>query len=98
MADKRITVWVQRFKDRPTLQLQWIDPVTNRRKTRSAETSDEGEAEQKRKDLGLTTPTWMTPSNRPSKPATVTLRVTPPPSQAPPLERAKTQLDKRLRV
>jgi integrase len=29
MADKRITVWVQRFKDRPTLMLQWfpLDPV-----------------------------------------------------------------------
>jgi integrase len=51
MSEKRVHVWVQRFKDRPTLQLQWLDPVTNRRKTRSAETSDEGEAEEKRKDL-----------------------------------------------
>src|SRR5262245_12207134 len=51
MQEKRITVWVQRFKDRPTLQLQWIDQVTNRRKTRSTETSDEDEAEQQRKDL-----------------------------------------------
>ena len=26
MSDKRVTVWVQRFKDRPHLMLQWIDP------------------------------------------------------------------------
>jgi integrase len=51
MAEKRITVWVQRFKDRPTLQLQWIDPVTNRRRTRSTETCDEDGAEEQRKDL-----------------------------------------------
>jgi integrase len=41
----------QRFPDRSTLQLQWVDPVTNRRKTKSAETSDEDVAESKRKDL-----------------------------------------------
>jgi hypothetical protein len=48
---KRITVWVQRFKDRPALMLQWIDPDTGKRKTRSAETADEKEAEAKRVDL-----------------------------------------------
>jgi integrase len=51
MQDKRIHVWVQRFKDRPTLVLQWLDPETRRRKSRSAETDDEGEAERKRADL-----------------------------------------------
>jgi len=50
MADKRITVWVQRFKDRPHLMLQWIDPETGRRKSKSAETADEKKAEQVRAD------------------------------------------------
>jgi integrase len=45
MADKRITVWVQRFKDRPTLMLQWIDPDTGKRKAKSAKTSDPKEVE-----------------------------------------------------
>src|SRR5262249_35354697 len=48
MANQRVTVWVQRFRDRPTLMLQWIDPDTGRRKSKSAETADEKEAEQKR--------------------------------------------------
>jgi integrase len=47
-TDKRITVWVQKFKDRPTLMLQWIDPDTGKRKSQSAETSDRGVAEMKR--------------------------------------------------
>jgi integrase len=51
MADKRITVWVQRFADRPTLMLQWHDPDTGKRKSKSAETADEEKAEQKRADL-----------------------------------------------
>jgi integrase len=51
MHDKRIKVWVQRFKDRATLMLQWIDPDTGRRKSQSAETDDEGTAETKRGDL-----------------------------------------------
>jgi integrase len=51
MPDKRITVWVQRFKDRPTLVLQWIDPDTGRRKSKSAETADEKKAEARRGDL-----------------------------------------------
>jgi integrase len=50
MAEKRITVWVQRFKDRSPLMLQWIDPDTGRRKSKSAETADEKEAEQARAD------------------------------------------------
>jgi integrase len=51
MSDKRVTVWVQRFKDRKHLVLQWIDPETGKRKSRSAETADEKVAEAKRVDL-----------------------------------------------
>jgi hypothetical protein len=51
MEDNRIKVWVQRFKDRPTLMLQWLDPDTGRRKSKSAEMQDEGTAETKRADL-----------------------------------------------
>jgi hypothetical protein len=39
MPEKRVTVWVQRFKDRPHLMLQWTDPDTGRRKSKSAETA-----------------------------------------------------------
>jgi integrase len=48
---KRITVWVQHYGDRPYLLLQWIDPDTGKRKSQSAETADEKEAEAKRVDL-----------------------------------------------
>jgi integrase len=51
MPDERVTVWVQRFKDRQHLMLQWIDPDTGKRKSRSAGTGDEKEAEQSRADL-----------------------------------------------
>src|SRR5262245_16421774 len=51
MSDKRITVWVQRFKDRPHLVLQWFDPDTGRRKSQSAGTADPKVAEQRRNDL-----------------------------------------------
>src|SRR6516164_2008425 len=51
MSEKRITVWVQRFKDRPTLMLQWTDPDTGKRKSKSAGTADEGAAEKQRADL-----------------------------------------------
>jgi integrase len=51
MPEKRVTVWVQRFKDRPTLMLQWLDPGTGRRKSKSAGTADEREAEAARVDL-----------------------------------------------
>ena len=51
MTEKRVTVWVQRCKDRPALMLQWIDPDTNRRKSKSAGTADEKEAEKARADL-----------------------------------------------
>ena len=36
---ERVHVWVQRFKDRPTLMLQWIDPETGTRKSKSGKTS-----------------------------------------------------------
>jgi integrase len=51
MPEKRIRVWVQRFKDRPHLVLQWHDPVTGDRKSQSSGTADEREAEHKRADL-----------------------------------------------
>jgi integrase len=51
MSHKRVTVWVQRFKDRPHLVLQWLDPDTGRRKSKSAETADPVDAEQARADL-----------------------------------------------
>ena len=55
--EKRITVWVQRFKDRPHLVLQWLNPDTGKRKSRSAGTADEKEAEDARAHaLGITTP------------------------------------------
>ena len=41
MAEKRVTVWVQRFKDREALVLQWLDPDTGKRKSKSAGTADE---------------------------------------------------------
>jgi integrase len=51
MSEQRVTVWVQRFKDRAHLMLQWTDPETGRRKSQSAGTADEKEAEQARADL-----------------------------------------------
>jgi integrase len=51
MPEKRVTVWVQRFNDRSTLVLQWIDPDTGRRKSKSAGTADPKEAEALRGDL-----------------------------------------------
>jgi integrase len=47
----RVNVWVQRFSDRPALVLQWFDPDTGRRKSKSAGTASEDEAEQQRSDL-----------------------------------------------
>jgi integrase len=51
MSEKRITVWVQHFKDRSHLVLQWIDPDTGKRKSKSAETADPEKAEEARADL-----------------------------------------------
>lgn len=47
----RVSVWVQRFRSRRWLQLQWVDPVTGRRHTRSAKTSDLKAARQAAADL-----------------------------------------------
>jgi hypothetical protein len=44
MPEKRVSVWVQRFNDRPHLVLQWLDPDTGKRKSQSAGTADEKEA------------------------------------------------------
>jgi integrase len=51
MEEKRVRVWVQRFKDRGVLQLQWVDRETGRRRTRSAGTADPEKAEAARVDL-----------------------------------------------
>jgi integrase len=48
---KKIIVWVQRFPGRNTLALQWHDPETGKRKTRSAETGDDKKADERRADL-----------------------------------------------
>ena len=44
MADRTITVWVNRYPDRSTFLLQWIDPVTRKRKTKSTGIRDTGKA------------------------------------------------------
>jgi integrase len=49
--ERRIRVWVQAFPDRPHLVLQWHDPTTGKRKSKSAGTADEKIAENKRADL-----------------------------------------------
>lgn len=51
MSEPRVKVWVQKFKDRSNLMLQWIDPDTGRRKSQSSETADEAKAEIARADL-----------------------------------------------
>jgi integrase len=50
MSDQRVTVWVQKFKDRPALMLQWLDPETGKRRSESAGTADHDQAETKRAD------------------------------------------------
>jgi integrase len=47
----RVHVWVQEFKGRKYLYLQWHDPHTGDRKTRSTGTADPRAAEQQRADL-----------------------------------------------
>jgi integrase len=49
--EKRVVVWVQHFADRPYLMLQWHDPQTGKRKSKSAETCNPLDAERKRADL-----------------------------------------------
>jgi integrase len=49
-VSNRITVWVQRFKDRRHLVLQWRDPDTGKRKSETAGTANEKKAETARAD------------------------------------------------
>src|SRR5262245_48380100 len=51
MNDQRVRVWVQQFYDRPTLTLQWVNPETGQRKSKSARTTDPEKAEIARRDL-----------------------------------------------
>src|SRR5262245_8950266 len=48
---KRVVVWVQHFGDRPYLMLQWHDPATGKRKSKSAQTNNPLDAEKARADL-----------------------------------------------
>jgi integrase len=48
---KRIKVWVMHYKGLKDLRLQWIDPVTGKRKTKSAKTADPEVAKQAASDL-----------------------------------------------
>jgi integrase len=50
-SGKRVVVWVQLFPDRPHLMLQWHDPETGQRKSKTAGTCNPVEAEKKRADL-----------------------------------------------
>ena len=51
MNEQRVRVWVQQFYDRPTLILQWVNPDTGQRKSKSARTTDFEKAEIARRDL-----------------------------------------------
>jgi integrase len=51
MSEKHITVWVQHRADRAYDDLQWYDPVTKKRRCKSAETCNPVEAERKRAAL-----------------------------------------------
>lgn len=51
MFTRYIKVWVQAFKGLPHFRLQWHDPVTGKRKTRTTGTSDRERAEQERAEL-----------------------------------------------
>jgi hypothetical protein len=51
MSENRITVWVTHFKDQPFPVLQWTDPDTGARKSRSAKTAEPEAVESARGDL-----------------------------------------------
>jgi integrase len=51
MLDRRVHVWVQYFPDRTNLVLQWVNPETGQRKSKSARTVDRKKAEVARRDL-----------------------------------------------
>lgn len=44
MSERTITVWVSRFPDRATFQLQWLDPISGRKRTKSSGVRDTGKA------------------------------------------------------
>jgi integrase len=48
---KRVIVWTCHFPDRPHIMMQWHDPVTGKRKSRTAGTCNPLEAERRRADL-----------------------------------------------
>jgi hypothetical protein len=50
MADKRITVYVLQQGDRPFLKLEYVDPDTGCRRSKSAKTADPKDAEKARAD------------------------------------------------
>jgi integrase len=51
MSERRVNVWIQQFTNRKNLVLQWFDPDTGKRKSKSAETADPKKAEIARADL-----------------------------------------------
>jgi integrase len=51
MSEKHVTVWVQNFGDRPYPVLQWHDPDTGKRKSKSAESCNPIDVERRRAAL-----------------------------------------------
>src|SRR5262249_54545179 len=51
MPENRVIVWVQNRGDRPPLSLEWAEPVTGKRRSKSAETCNPVDAEKARADL-----------------------------------------------
>jgi integrase len=51
LRPRHVNVWVQEFRGRKYLQIQWHDPHTGERKTRSTETNDPKRAEEQRAAL-----------------------------------------------
>ncbi len=51
MREKRIAVWVQKFKDRESPVLQWFDPDTGARRSKSSGATNEQDIERARADL-----------------------------------------------
>ncbi len=51
MAEKRVTVYILKQPDRPFLKLEWVEPETGKRRSRSAKTADPEDAEKARADL-----------------------------------------------
>jgi integrase len=48
---RRVVVWCQELKDRPHLALQWHDPITGGRRSRTSGTADPDQADRRRADL-----------------------------------------------